>query len=267
MIIDSHIHVPSLGEKHKDFADIKKGALESMKKNNISHSIVIPDNVFTNPDCADIDTLLKTIENDKRFFAMASFNIFTDIEAQINKFENLIIDKKICAIKLFPGHDPFYPIDKRCAPIYELCVKHDIPVVVHTGVNTGNLDCAKFNDPKYLVEIAGKYRDLKIVISHFFWPEMEYCYMLTDDIKNIYYDTSAMADPEVIDLTGGWEKVVMVLKKIVLKKPDQVMFGTDFPMCPVDKHIQMIKDLKMDCQIEEKIFSGNAINLYKLEIK
>lgn len=83
---------------------------------------------------------------------------------------------------------------------------------------------------------------------------MDYCYEMTKDLKNIYYDTSAMADPEVAEATGGWNIIVDILKKTVELKPDNVMFGTDWPMCPVDKHIQLIKDLELDAKIEEKIF-------------
>ena len=264
MIIDSHVHLSYLGEK-KDFIDVKKDLLASMKKYNIGYSIAIPDNV-PNPQCADMKTLAKIIKEEKKFFSMGTINIFKDLNGQIKELETLVIAKKICAIKLFPGHDPFYPTDESCQPVYELCVKHNIPVVVHTGVNTGNMDCAKYNDPKYLVEIAKKYKKIKIVIAHFFWPRMEYCYELTKNLKNIYYDTSAMADQEVVEATGGWDKVLQVLKKTVLEKPDNVLFGTDWPMCPVDKHIQMIKDLKLENKINEKIFFLNAVNLYKLKI-
>ena len=105
-----------------------------------------------------------------------------------------------------------------------------------------------------LVEISKKYANLRIVIAHFFWPKMEYCYGLTKDLKNIYYDTSAMADPEVIETTGGWDKILKILKKTVLQKPNNVVFGTDWPMCPVDKHIELIKEMKLGAEIEEKIF-------------
>ena len=265
MKIDSHLHISYLGEKKKNLFDVKKELLESMKQFGIDYSIAIPDNV-PNPQCADTETMFEIIGDDKHFFSMGTVNIFQDIEKQILDLELLITTKKICAIKLFPGHDPFYPTDERCHLIYTLCVKHDIPVVFHTGANTGDTDCAKYNDPKHIVEIAEKYKTLKIVISHFFWPKMEYCYEITKDLKNIYYDTSAMADSEVVEATGGWDEVVQILKKTVLLKPDNVLFGTDWPMCPVDKHIQLIKDLKLDTKTEEKIFFLNAINLYKLEI-
>ncbi|MDD4607384.1 MAG: amidohydrolase family protein [Patescibacteria group bacterium] len=265
MIIDSHLHISYLDEEKKNLFEVKKELLESMKKYGIDYSIVIPDNV-PNPKCADMKTMFEIIGDDKQFFSMGAINIFQDIEKQILNLESLIMAKKICAIKLFPGHDPFYPTDEKCQPVYDLCTEHDIPVVFHTGVNTGDDDCAKYNDPKYLVEIVEKYKTLKVVISHFFWPKMEYCYEITKDLKNIYYDTSAMADDEVIETSGGWDLVVQTLKKTVTKKPDNVLFGTDWPMCPVDKHIELIKDLGLDSKTEEKIFFLNAVNLYKLEI-
>ncbi|MBU2564202.1 amidohydrolase family protein [Patescibacteria group bacterium] len=265
MIIDSHLHISYLDKERKNLFKVKQELLESMEKFGINYSIVIPDNV-SNPKCADMETMFKIIDDEKQFFSMGTINIFEDSEKQILNLESLITTKKICAIKLFPGHDPFYPTDEKCQPVYELCVKHDIPVVFHTGANTGDTDCAKYNDPKYIVEVAEKYKTLKIVISHFFWPKMEYCYELTKALKNIYYDTSVMADDEVVESSGGWNKVIDILKKTVLLKPDNVLFGTDWPMCSVDKHIQLIKDLRLDSKNEEKIFFLNAVNLYKLEI-
>lgn len=265
MIIDSHVHISYLGEGKKNLFDVKGELLESMNRHGISHSIAIPDNV-PNPKCADMETLAKIVDVDKRFFSMGTVNIFQDINEQVQKLEGLIVANRICAIKLFPGHDPFYPTDERCRPIYELCLKYSLPVVIHTGENSGDSDCAKYNDPKYLVEIANEYKDLKIVISHFFWPKMEYCFELTKNIANIYYDTSAMADPEVVEASGGWIKVIEVLRKTILLKPNNVMFGSDWPMCPVEKHIQLIKELKLEPEFEDKVFYRNAVSFYKLAV-
>jgi len=265
MIIDSHVHISNLGEEEKNLLDVKAELLESMKKYGIDYSIVIPDNV-PNPKCADMETLPEIVRDEVRLFQTGTINTFGDIDGQIVQLEALLIAKKICAIKLFPGHDAFYPTDESCQSVYELCTKYDVPVIIHTGMNTGDVDCAKYNDPKYAVEIAKRYGSLKIVLAHFFWPKMEYCFEVTKDIPSIYYDTSAMADSEVVELSGGWDKVVEVLKKTVLQKPNNVVFGSDWPMCPVGEHIRLIKELNVGAELEEKIFSANAINLYKLRI-
>jgi len=265
MIIDSHLHLSYLGKNKKDFFDVKKDLIASMKNNCIDYAIIIPDNV-PNPQCADMPTLLNIVQNENQFFMMGTINVFQDIDEQINNLQQLLLSKKICGIKLFPGHDPFYLTDERCKPVYELCEKHNIPVVIHTGASSNNKECAKYNDPKYIVKIVNDYKKLKVVIAHFFFPEMEYCYNLTKDFQNIYYDTSAMADPEVVEASGGWDKVVEILKKTVLLKPDNVVFGTDWPMCSVGEHIKLVKALKLDKKNEEKIFSRNAIELYGLDV-
>lgn len=113
MIIDSHVHMSYLGEDKKNLFDVKKVLLASMKKYGIGYSIAIPDNV-PNPQCADMKTLVKIINGDKRFFSMGTINIFEDLNGQIKELKTLVMAKKICAIKLFPGHDPFYPINERC---------------------------------------------------------------------------------------------------------------------------------------------------------
>lgn len=263
MIIDSHTHISCPEKETKNLSQVKSELLASMEKYGIDYSIVIPDNV-PNPKCADMDILAQIIDGEKKLLMMGTVNIFQEIESQIKKLETLLANRKICAIKLFPGHDPFYPIDKRCFLVYELCKKYDLPVVIHTGENSGDKECAKYNDPKFLVEIADKNPQLKIIISHFFWPQMEYCWEVTKDFSNIYYDTSAMADPEVVEATGGWNKVLAVLKKAIENKPDNVLFGSDWPMCPIDQHLQLIKDLGLAKTVEEKIIAVNAQKVFKL---
>ncbi len=86
------------------------------------------------------------------------------------------------------------------------------------------------------------------------------------DVAKTEAAVEEMADSEVVEATGGWDKVLKILKKTVLKKPDNIVFGTDWPMCPIDKHIELIKEMKLGTEMEEKIFFLNAVNLFKLEI-
>ena len=266
MIVDIHVHISNPGNKRKSFFEVKDELLDSMKKQGIRYSIVIPDN-FPNPQCADMDTVFEILKDEKQLFALGTINIFKDKEAHIVRLDNLLKTKKIHGIKLFPGHEPFYPTDKRCEPVYELCIEYGLPVVIHTGIQSeNNTECAKYNDPKHIIKIAQKHPKLAVVIAHFFWPKMDYCYELTKDIESIYYDTSAMADPEVLEASGGFDKVRRILEKTVLRKPSNVVFGTDWPICSVRKHRELIKSLKVSQELKDKIFSLNAIKLYRLGI-
>jgi hypothetical protein len=143
MMIDSHLHLPGL-KKGESFEDSKKTLLEDLKRNRIDYAILIPDNVHGS-DIGDLDVILELTKNDRRLFLMGTLDILRDKKPILNKLELLFEGKRIVGIKIFPGHDPIYPTDKRLIPVYELCIKYDLPTVIHTGWNSNNPKVAKYN--------------------------------------------------------------------------------------------------------------------------
>lgn len=264
MIIDSHIHISYMG-KPKSFPEIKKDLFLNMKKNKISHSIVIPDNV-PNPQCVDMDNVMDLVRGESKLSMIGTLKISKINKQSLARINKLFIEKIIKGFKIFPGHDPVYPTDKRWYPIYRLCIKYDLPLIIHTGINTGDRDCAKYNDPKYIIKIAKAYPKIKIIIAHYFWPKLDYCYSITEGFNNIYFDTSAMADKEVLKESGGIKKMREVLTKTIKRNPDNVLFGTDWSMCDVKKHVDLINSLKLTKEEKNKVFYRNAIRVFKLNI-
>jgi uncharacterized protein len=263
MIIDSHIHISYL-KKKKELSDVKKELLLNMKKNKIGYSIVIPDNA-PNPQCADLENVTSLTKNESKLFMLGTLKVSQITNRNLIKIDNLFNKKIIRGFKIFPGHDPVYPTDKRWHPVYNLCVKYDFPMVIHTGINTGDKECAKYNDPKHIIKIAKDYPKLKIIIAHYFWPKLDYCYSMTEGFNNIYFDTSAMADKEVVEESGGIKKIRKILTKTIKRNPDSVLFGTDWPMCDVKKHVDLINSLELTKKEKDKIFYQNAVDLFKLK--
>jgi len=266
MIIDSHIHISTYGDNAKNLNESFMLFLKEMKKNDLSAAIIIPDNIEGSEGIVDLEKAIELIGDRKNLFILGSPQIIQRGSSELEKYRKLLEEEKIKGIKFFPGHDPYYPTDERCLPYYELCEKLDVPVLFHTGENSGDSECAKWNDPKYIVEIAKKYPKLKVIITHYYWPKLDYCYEITKDIPNIYFETAAMADEEVIEKSGGMEKVKEILKKTIVDRPDNVIFGTDWPMCKIEEHIKLVKSLGLEKETEEKIFRDNAIEIYKLSL-
>ncbi|MFH1854883.1 MAG: amidohydrolase family protein [bacterium] len=260
LIIDCHRHL-SITEQNKTYEDAAKALLLDMEKNGVSKSVIIADNVEES-GTADIETLLKIFDGHEEILLIGAINPFDQPEDKLAKIEKLVLEKKIIGLKLYNGHDKIYPTDRKCFSTYELCNKHDIPLMIHTGGNSGDSEVAKFNDPKMIVEIASKFPKLKIVISHYFWPRLEYCYEATKDIPNIFFDTSALADQEVIDESGGIQKVKNILEKTIHKRNDSVLFGTDYGMCKTKDHIDLINSLEITDDLKNRIFSKNFLDLY-----
>jgi len=266
MIIDSHVHI-SLDENNaKSLEESRDLLLEEMNKNNVDYAIVIPDNIENDPHIADLEKAIELIKGLSKFFLLGSPQIIQERKGEIEKYEELLKKEIIKGIKFFPGHDPYYPTDERCSPYYSLCEGLNLPIVFHTGENSNNPKASEYNDPKYIVEVAKKYPKLKVIITHYFWPKIEYCYEITKDVPNIYFEFAGTADPEVLEKSGGVEKMKEIIEKTVEDRPNQVIFGTDWPMCNIRRQIDLIKSLKIDKEKQERIFSKNTIEVYRLSI-
>lgn len=262
MIIDSHLHI-SLTEKSKSFKEAKEELLLEMKKNKVNIAFVIPDNV-KNPYCADLNIVSRLVKNDARFRMIATLKLDLINKKSIRKIENLFKNKKAIGFKIFPGHDPIYPTDTRLIPIYRLCEKYYVPLIIHTGINTSDMSVAKFNDPKYIIKIAKEFKNLKIIIAHFFWPKLDYCFDMTNGFDNIYFDLSGLADKEVLKASGGIRKIRQILIKTLKRKPDSLLFATDWPMCEIKKHIDLVESLPISMIEKQSIYLKNAQKIFNL---
>ena len=264
MIIDAHIHLPVVSED-RSYEQAKAILLEDLKKDQVDYAILIPDNVPASP-IGDVPTCLELVKNTPELFLMGAIDIQAQGQAWMDELERLIVQRQIVGMKIFPGHEPIYPVDQRLKPLYALCQAQDVPLVVHTGWNSGHPEVAQYNDPKYIIQVAEWYPKLKIVVAHFFWPEVDYCYDMTHACPQIYYDTSGLADREVVEATG-LERIQSVLGKVLEESPQKILFGTDYAMCDRQEHIELINQLPVAPEVREGIFWRNTVELFKLPVK
>ena len=263
MIIDSHLHL-SFMKKEGNFTRAKQILLRDMAKNGISKAIVIPDNLH-NTNCADLDTVIKLTKNEPKLLMTASLKIEDINKKNLDKIRKLFIKRRALGFKIFPGHDPVYPTDKRWLPIFNQLQNYNLPLIIHTGINSGQPEVAKYNDPKYIALIARKFPKLKIIIAHYFWPKLDYCFKMTNGFNNIYFDTSGLADPEVIEISGGIKKIKEILTRTIKRRKDSVIFGTDWPMCKIKPHLTLINSLKISPEGKNDILYKNALKIFGIK--
>lgn len=261
-IIDCHRHL-SLDKKYKTYKEAAEAIVSDMALNGISKSIVIADNV-KNSGTADIDTLIKVFKNNESISLVGAVDPFDQSSDELSAINNLLNEGKIIGLKLYNGHDKLLISDQRCVSSIKLCNKYKVPLIIHTGANSGDPESAKYNDPKMIVEIAKKYPKIKVIISHYFWPKIDYCFGITRNIDNIYFDTSAMADDEVVKESGGIEKIKAVLKNTIEDRHDSLIFGTDYPMCSTESHIRLVDSLNISDREKDNIYYQNAKSIFDL---
>ncbi|MCK9544682.1 MAG: amidohydrolase family protein [Novosphingobium sp.] len=261
-IIDSHLHLPV--RKHLLSLENQKDELISeLKRNSIDRGIVIPDNVGKSA-IGNLKQCIQLFEDLPNIYILGTVNILEDdLEEMLFELNKYFSSNKIVGLKIFPGHDKHYPNDKRLYPFFELCVKYNRPLVIHTGENSGDSECSKYNDPKYIIQVSKQFPKLQIIISHLFWPKVEYCVDITKDYNNISYDTSALADEDVIAKTGG-KKIEKSLEDLIQKYYKRVLYGSDYGMCSIKNHIDLVNRLNISDIQREEVFYKNSIALFGL---
>jgi hypothetical protein len=261
MIIDAHVHLPEQNEQ-RSFEQSKMLLLADMHQAGIDHAILIPDNISPS-SIGDLPTCLELVKDTPQLSLMGTIDIQTQGDEWLAYLEDLIVQRRIVAVKIFPGHDPIYPTDPRLALVYAMCQLYHIPMVIHTGCNPDHPEVAQYNDPIFIVEVARQYPVLKIVIAHYFFPEVDYCYEITRPYPNIYFDTSGLADAEVIAATGA-ERIRSVLLKTLRDNPKSIVFGTDYAMCTFEQHLELIDNLPLDDDLRQAILWHNTVELFNL---
>ena len=257
MIIDAHVH---FSVESKDFL------LAEMREHGVDRAIVIPDNVEGQPDIAGLEEATALVRPDDPLFLLGSPNVLIGAKEEVLKYERLLKDGPIHGLKFFPGHEPYYPTDKRCLPFYAACEAAGLPIVFHTGENGGGEGWAKFSDPERIVSVAQRYPSLKVVITHYYWPQLEYCYQVTNDVPNVYFEIAGLGDEEVVRRSGGLSVIQDVLARTIRDRPDQVIFGTDWPMCGIQEHLDLVDSLGLDSVTRTKVLGRNAESVYNLAV-
>ncbi len=259
MLIDAHLHLPVLEGNHT-YLQAKEKLLADLRYSQVDYAILIPDNQTGSP-IGDVPTCLELVKDSPQLFMLGTIDLETQGEAWVQELGRLMAEKRIVGMKIFPGHDPIYPTDPRLEPVYDLCQRAGMPVMIHTGWNSKAPEVAQYNDPKYIVQVAERYPRLKIVIAHYFWPEVDYCFEQTYGYAQIYYDTSGLADPEVVEATGK-EKIEAVLLKTLREKPRSVLFGSDYDMCSIPDHLSLVQSLPVSEEVKEGVLWRNASEVF-----
>ena len=119
MIIDSHVHLDVYTDKIISPVKRISNLKEIMKKSKISKSIVLND---IEDNSLSIDDLLVLLKNEKDIFLVGGVRVTNISDKDIKKLRELILNKKIIGIKLYPGYEEFYPNDLRCNKIWLLAI-------------------------------------------------------------------------------------------------------------------------------------------------
>lgn len=158
------------------------------------------------------------------------------------------------------------PDDPRMDEIYQVCNQYKKIALIHCGtgphfndkpVKGYGYDVTTITGIARFQSAISRFPDIKFVVPHLGYEEVEEFFALLDIYPNLYLDTSmALAGYFPVKLKKEW----------FVTYADRLLFGTDFPVIPHEwkKEKEILSSFNLGSDIEDKIFFKNAQRLLGL---
>jgi predicted TIM-barrel fold metal-dependent hydrolase len=154
-------------------------------------------------------------------------------------------------IKMHPYYQDFYLDEDTMYKFYEQVIKNNLFLVMHTGFDVA-FEFIDRAGPSKVLKVLNKFRELKLITTHFgAWQQWD---KVADEIigKNIYMEISFALD--YLDPATA--------KKLLEKHPsDYILFGSDSPWRKQDETLNLLGRLNLEPSRMEKILCKNAQRL------
>ena len=176
----------------------------------------------------------------------------------IDELEWALSDLGLQGLTIGPWEHNLYPNDEKYFPLFELCVKYEVPVTIHASVHFGQMAKLDYSRPIYIDDVAVKFPGLKIIAVHGGWPWVAELVAITWRHKNVYIDISGIR-PKYIGKEGtGWEPLLVYGNSLI---QDKVLWGTAWPLQPFARSLEEVRALPLKPQVIEKWIHGNSASL------
>ena len=193
-------------------------------------------------------------DSPNKFIGLGAVDLANPMKA-IQEVEMCVKDYGFKGIRILPWLWNLPPNSNVYYPVYAKCIELDVPVCMQVG-HTGPMCPSDPGRPiPYLDQVALHFPDLKVVGGHIGYPWTDEMIALAWKYPNIYIDTSAYLPkfypPQLLHFMNSYGA-------------DKVMFGTNWPMLPLDKCVEQAKELPLKPENMEKFLWKNANRVFKL---
>ena len=151
--------------------------------------------------------------------------------------------------------------DKRLYPLYAKCIELGIPVNIHTSINFSAECLMEHGRPILLDEVMVHFPELVVIASPPGFPWVHELLGVAWRHANVHIGVSAIR-PKLLAIPNSGYEALLQYGTTILQ--DRMIFGTAFPMQPIETAIEEMMALPMKEAVREKWIYGNAARLLGL---
>ena len=147
------------------------------------------------------------------------------------------------------------PDDPRLFPLYEKAIALNVPVNIHCGINFSTQTPMSVGKPEHLDNVMVRYPELRAIASPPGWPWVQELIGVAWRHPNLYIGVLAVRPRLLAKAHSGYEPLLQYGRTILKSK---IVFGSAFPMMPVETALEEIRDLGLGAEVERLWLHDNA---------
>jgi uncharacterized protein len=266
VLIDVHTHLNNYDEKRSvPLEERIKALLSTMESNGVTAACVLT-SYKVSEHRPSVGEVLAALEEVPALSVVAGVSCLEGAKVELGEIGEYLQEGRIKGIKIYPGYEPFYPWDERLHPVCELCVEHDVPLMVHTGDTYSPRGRLKYAHPLQVDELAVDHPNLKIVICHLGNPWFRDCMEVIYKNRNVYADFSGLVLGNFDDRFEKWLQEQLEEILLYAGEPRYLLFGSDWPISSLESYVDFVKELDMSQKNKDLILYQNAARLFRIPL-
>jgi predicted TIM-barrel fold metal-dependent hydrolase len=145
--------------------------------------------------------------------------------------------------------------DPLLYPLYEKSLELGIPVNIHCGINFSQQTPMSFGKPEHIDRVLVDFPGLKVCASPPGWPWINELIGVAWRHPTLWIGLVAVRPKLLTTANSGYEALLQYGKRLLA---DRIIFGSSYPMTPVERSVEEIRDLPLPEEIKAKWLHGNA---------
>ena len=276
MVIDTHIrpalYAPICSDRERferrcgemNYHLMSPAHLDLLKKQyalgDIRHVFLLPEDCSADtgtPVISNEETAALTAADGELFWGFASVDPRKDGAAE--ELARAFRELGLLGLYLNPAKLRVYPGDPRMTPLYELCRKEGKPIIFHAGLCMESHAIARYAHHMEYEEIADRYPDVNICLTHVGWPWVQETAALLIKYPNLYTNTALMSFDGPYQLYRKVFREDMGQYWVEHNIAGQVMFGSGSPRIRPVRSLRGLESLGFERETMENICWKNAL--------
>ena len=192
-------------------------------------------------------------------FVCADVNVLSP-EQGASHVRDMVENEGAGGVKLHGAVQGYFMDDKRLWPIYDTCRELGVPVIGHSGPDTGGRG---FAEPRAFAETLKEFPEVIFVLAHMGGGSWRQAQEIADNHPNAFFDCCEIIEWMNSELGPTDRELAKLISDV---GPHRVMMGSDFPWYDMNHTAGRILELPLlSDEQKQGILGENAVRILGLE--